>query len=243
MSSGTCTERRPADILPPMVPDPSTPLELGFVALVLLVAAAVVALVRRAGGPAARVSVGLSAYLAGVLALGASGALGDAVPPRPFILLGPALACTLWFSLRSAAARALVERAPLAALVGLQAFRLPLELMMHAWSSEGALPVQMTFSGQNFDIVTGATAALLVPFAARSRGVVLAWNVLGLALLVNIVTVAILSLPGPLRMFPGDPPNVLVMRVPYVWLPGFLVMTALAGHILVFRALRARGRG
>jgi hypothetical protein len=67
---------------------------------------------------------------------------------------------------------------------------------------------------------------------------VLAWNVLGLALLVNIVAIAILSLPGPLRVFLAGPPNVLVLRVPYVWLPGFLVMVALAGHILVFRALR-----
>jgi hypothetical protein len=221
-----------------MVPSPSTPLELGFVALVLLVAAGVVALVRRAGGPAGRVGAGLAVYLAALLALAASGVLADGAPPRPLILLGPALACTLWFALRSAGARALVERAPLAALVGLQAFRLPLELMMHAWSSEGALPPQMTFSGLNYDILTGAAALLVVPFAARSRGLVLAWNVLGLALLVNIVAIAILSLPGPLRVFLAGPPNVLVLRVPYVWLPGFLVMVALAGHILVFRALR-----
>jgi hypothetical protein len=220
------------------VPDPSPPLELGFVAVVLLVAAAIVLLVRRAGGPAGRVAVGLAVYLAAMYALGASGLLGDGLPPRPLILLGPALACTLWFALRSRAGEALAHRAPLALLVGLQAFRLPLELLMHAWSQEGALPVQMTLAGRNFDIVTGITALLVAPFAARSRALVYAWNILGLALLINIVTIAIVSLPGPLRMFPADPPNLLVLRAPYTWLPGFLVQVALAGHILVFRALR-----
>ncbi len=40
-----------------IVPNPSPPLELGFIALVLIVAAAIVALVRRADGPATRVAI------------------------------------------------------------------------------------------------------------------------------------------------------------------------------------------
>lgn len=223
-----------------MVPNPSAPLEAGFVGLALLVAAAVVVLVRRAGGPALRTALGLAAFLAATYALGASGLLADGVPPRPFLLVAPALACALWFALRSRAGQALVDHAPLGALVGLQAFRLPLELLMHAWSREGALPIQMTLAGMNFDIATGILALLIAPFAARRRDLVRVWNILGLALLANIVTIAFLSVPGPLRMFAADPPNVLVMRAPYVWLPAFLVMTALAGHLLVFRILRTR---
>jgi hypothetical protein len=223
-----------------MVPNPSAPLELGFIGLALLVAAAIVALVHRAGGPSVRVALGLAAYLAAMYAVAASGVLADAVPPKPLLLLVPATACALWFALRSRAGQALVDHAPLAALVGLQAFRLPLELLMHGWSREGALPVQMTLAGMNFDIATGVTALLVAPFAANNHRLVRVWNILGLGLLANIVTIALLSLPGPLRAFANDPPNVLVMRAPYVWLPVFFVMTALAGHILVFRALRAR---
>ncbi len=221
-----------------MVPDPSLPLELGFIALVAAVAVAIVALVHRAQGPSRPVAIGMAVYLAAYYGLGASGLIDDAAPPKPLLLLVPALTASLWFALRSRAGEALVLRAPMTALVGLHVFRLPLELLMHAWSREGALPPQMTFAGQNWDIVTGALALVLAPFAARSRTTVLIWNIVGLALLINIVTVAITSIPGPLRLFMNDPPNLLVMRAPYIWLPTFLVQVALAGHILIFRALR-----
>ncbi|HEY0137711.1 MAG TPA: hypothetical protein VGB85_26680 [Nannocystis sp.] len=223
-----------------MVPDPSLPLELGFVALTLAVAGLIVVLVRRAGAPTAPVLIGLAIYLTAFFVLGVSGLLADATPPKPLLVLVPALAASLWFALGSRAGEALVAHAPMGALVGLHVFRVPLELMMHAWAQEGALPLQMTFAGINWDIITGVGALLLLPFAERSRIGVLLWNIVGLALLINIVTVAITSLPGPLRLFMNDPPNLLVMRAPYIWLPTFLVQVALAGHILVFRALRRR---
>ncbi len=223
-----------------MVPDPSTPLALGFVVLVLLVAAAIVALVHHARGPWQRVALGLTVYLAASYALGASGILLDAVPPRSMLILLPGLVCSVWFALRSTAGEALVARAPMIALVGLHCFRLPLELLMHGWATEGALPPQMTYTGRNWDIVTGITALVVAPLAARSRVAVFVWNIVGLLLLLNIVAIAVTSLPGPLRLFMNDPPNVLVTRAPYTWLPLFLVQVAFAGHILVFRALRRR---
>jgi hypothetical protein len=68
--------------------------------------------------------------------------------------------------------------------------------------------------------------------------VVLAWNVLGLALLANIVAVAALSTPVPFRRFLEGPPNLLPGTFPWIWLPSFLVQVALASHLLVFRRLR-----
>ena len=50
---------------------------------------------------------------------------------------------------------------------------------------------------------------------ARTVWFVAAWNVLGLALLVNIVTIAILSTPAPFRYFMNDPPNLLPSTFPY----------------------------
>jgi hypothetical protein len=35
--------------------------------------------------------------------------------------------------------------------------------------------------------------------------------------------------------------NVWVMRPPFVWLPAVMVLAALAGHLLVFRALALQG--
>ena len=63
------------------------------------------------------------------------------------------------------------------------------------------------------------------------------WNLVGLALLINIVTIAVLSAPLPIRMFHNEPANTLVAFFPYIWLPTFLVQAALGGHLLVFRYL------
>jgi hypothetical protein len=51
----------------------------------------------------------------------------------------------------------LAEFLPLWALVGAQAFRLPLELAMDAMYARGVMPVELSYSGRNFDILTGIT--------------------------------------------------------------------------------------
>jgi hypothetical protein len=67
---------------------------------------------------------------------------------------------------------------------------------------------------------------------------VLVWNVLGLALLVNVVVVAVLLTPR-FRYFGDDQLNVWVTYPPFVWLPAVMVLAALAGHLVIFRALVA----
>lgn len=111
---------------------------------------------------------------------------------------------------------------------------------MHALSERGIMPVQMSYSGRNLDVVTGATAVIVAFLVARGyagRRLVLAWNVLGLGLLVNVVTVAILSTPR-FAAFGPDRLNVFVTYAPFVWLPAVLVLAALTGHFVIFRALR-----
>lgn len=132
---------------------------------------------------------------------------------------------------------------PLAGLVGYQVFRVPLEWWLHRMYVEGVIPIQTTYAGRNFDIVTGVTAAALALWlrtGRRAPGLVLAWNLLGLALLANIVIVAVLSTPVPFRAFAGEPANLLPSTFPYVWLPTFLVQAAWFGHLVEFRALRNR---
>jgi hypothetical protein len=63
------------------------------------------------------------------------------------------------------------------------------------------------------------------------------WNVLGLALLVNVVSVAIASMPL-IRAFGDDRVVTFVTYPPFVWLPAVMVLAALAGHLVIFRALR-----
>ena len=66
----------------------------------------------------------------------------------------------------------------------------------------------------------------------------LTWNVLGFLLLANIVIVAMLSTPR-FRVFGEDRLNVFVTYTPFVWLPAVMVLAALAGHLVIFRALLA----
>ena len=216
-----------------------------FVVLVLMMVVLVFRALRRAGA-GAMVRVGITvAYLVVPAALAAAGLLDRYNPlPAPALVMVLALTLiTVTITLSRLGGR-VIAAVGLPALVAYQAFRIPVEWLLHRLNQEGVVPVQMTYAGRNFDIVTGVAAAVLGAWllrGGRSRGLVLAWNVLGLALLANIVTIAILSTPVPFRRFLDGPPNLLPSVVPYVWLPSFLVQLALAGHVLVFRTLLSAG--
>jgi hypothetical protein len=229
----------------------------GFVVLPLLVAAGFVlacdAADRRLGERAdvrrrRTVSIGAAvlAWLLLTTLTAASGILRrfDAFPP-PFAglvlaitTLGIVVAC-------SSLGTRLVRGLPLWVLVGSQVFRFPLELLMHEAYVAGVMPVQMSYSGQNGDIVTGISAGVLGWWLARGRvprWVVTAWNLLGFALLLNVVTVAIVSTPI-FRWFGPDRLNTFVTYPPFVWLPAVLVTAALIGHLLVWRKLALERSG
>lgn len=162
---------------------------------------------------------------------------GAPSPAFAFVAIGNVAAAA--FALSAPGARIATE-VPLAWLIGLQAFRIPVEIGLWRLFHDGTVPIHMTFEGRNPDILTGLFAMILaiwVAFRGAPRLVVLGWNLLGVALLVNIVTVAILCFPGPLHLLDGAP-NLVLVRAPFVWLPVFLVPTALWGHILVARRLR-----
>jgi hypothetical protein len=216
-----------------------------FSGLVLVVALVIAyGLVRARVGIVATLAI-LLAYLAIPSALARLGMLSryDPLPaPALLLLLGLTL-LTVAIVFSPLGARIAAEIA-LGAIVALQAFRIPVELLLHRLYLEGAVPIQMTYLGRNFDVISGITGLVLglwlLSRRPTPRGVVLAWNLLCLALLVNIVAVAVLSTPVPFRRFTEGPPNLLPSTFPYIWLPSFLVQVALGSHLLVFRRLRGR---
>jgi hypothetical protein len=225
-------------------PQASVLVSFGIAGIALGVAALFVWGVARAAGRRAAIvaAVAATGWLALTYVLAASGVLArfDLRPP-PFafmfaVVIGGGLALGL-----SPLGKKLAHGLPLAALVGVQAFRLPLELVMHQAATEGVMPIEMSFSGYNFDIVTGATALALAPLIARGKApriAVVAWNALGSFLLVVIAAVAFAGTPL-IRAF-GDAPaevNTWVAHAPFVWLPAILVLAAIAGHVIVARRL------
>ena len=222
------------------------PTTLLFSALVLVVAVLVFMAVwsRARIGPAAGLGI-LVAYIAlpGVLAARHLLDRYDPLPAPALLLLFGLTLLTVAIAMSPLGAR-LAAGIGLGAIVAFQAFRIPVELLLHRLHVEGVVPVQMTYEGRNFDIVTGVTGLLLGAWLLRSksvpRGLVFAWNVLGLVLLANIVIIAMLSTPVSFRRFVESPPHTLPSTFPYIWLPSFLVQVALASHLLVFRQLRRR---
>jgi len=213
-----------------------------FSLLVLVMAAVVVGGLRRAGWGSGTVVTVLLAYLAVPAVLARLGALDRYSPlPAPALLLLSGLTVgTVWLVFSRYGAK-VAFTIPVASVALLQGFRIPVEWLLHRLYLEGAIPIQMTYSGRNWDIISGVTGLALGWFLRRGRRerrlLVLAWNVLGLALLVNIVTIAVLATPVPFRQFTDGPANLLPSTFPWVWLPSFLVQLALASRLLVFRQL------
>ena len=225
------------------------PVVLAFVVIPVILASAFVwavfAACRRSGHRHAERVAGATAAAAGAWmavtwVAADSGILRDwnRTPP-PFgvlVLAIVALSLTIAFS---DLGRRLAHFLPLWLLVGVQGFRLPLELAMHGTYERGIMPGIMSYSGRNFDILTGASAIIVAAllFAGHAgRRLAAAWNVLGLALVLNVVIVAILATPR-FRYFGDENLNVWVTYPPFVWLPAVMVLAAFAGHFIVFRAI------
>jgi len=187
-------------------------------------------------------ALGLALWLALTAALALSGALRDfgARPPRVFLVIAPAFLGTLLLGLSPWVGRA-AKALPGAWIVAAQSFRVPVEAILWLLVVQRALPEIMTFTGRNWDVVTGLSAPLVAWLGFRhrrpARGAVLLWNLLGLALVTNVVTRGILSAPTPFRVFVTDPPNVIIADFPFVWLPCFVVPVAYFLHIVSLRQL------
>jgi hypothetical protein len=227
-----------------------------FVALALVVAGVFVTAVRvsainagrspeRARRDAVLAGAVTAGWLAVTLALAASGRLSfTSRPPTAGLIIVAAVAGALAVGMSRLGFR-LATQIPLVALVGAQAFRFPLELMLHRAYVEGLMPVQMSYSGFNLDILSGLSAIVVaLQLARKPASLVMAriWNAGAIVLLANILTIAVLSTPTPLRVFHNEPANVWIAHAPWVWLPTVFVFAAIVGHVLVFRRLRYEGR-
>ncbi len=149
------------------------------------------------------------------------------------VLIPPFIAIVI-ITIRS---KNILAHVPPKVLVNLQVFRVFVELLLWALAVENLLPIQMTFEGRNFDITSGLTAPLAALFLIRSKWALAIWNVMCLGLLINIVTVAILSMPSPLRTFFNEPANDIVATFPFILLPGMLVPLAYGLSFLSLRQI------
>jgi hypothetical protein len=181
-----------------------------------------------------RFLIGLFLWLLLVSAFVGSGVLQKAPMPALPIFMFTMMAAAVIFAL-SPLGTLLAHEVSLPALIAFQSFRLPLELVLHEWVRTSTIPETMTWTGSNFDIVTGILALPCAVFA-RHRTVSWLFNLIGFALLLNVMRVAILSSPLPFA-WGVTPPLELALYLPYSWIVPLCVGGALAGHLILTRAL------
>ena len=167
------------------------------------------------------------------------------LPPRPALAMFIPLPI-IFFIAFSKRGTQLLQTVPSHWLVLIQSFRIIVELLLLFAFMAGKLPVQMTFEGRNFDILTGILALPVGYFLTRKKAyaskLAIAFNILGILLLLNILVIAVLSMPTSIRYFMNEPSNTLVGQFPFILLPGVLVPIAYAMHIFSLRKLIAKQR-
>jgi hypothetical protein len=162
------------------------------------------------------------------------------MPPRFLLLIGPALIYIIMLFV-TPSGKLFLDCLDLSHLTILHVIRIPVEFVLLWLFIHKAIPELMTFEGRNFDVVSGLTAPLVYYFCfvkkQWNKNVLIAWNILCLGLLINIVVNAILSAPSPFQQFAFTQPNVAVLYFPFVWLPGCVVPLVLLAHLASLRQL------
>ncbi|MCF6279598.1 MAG: hypothetical protein L3J14_04545 [Flavobacteriaceae bacterium] len=164
----------------------------------------------------------------------------DTFPPRFIFLLAPGVIFVLLLLLNKKS-RNFIDNLNLKWLTLLHTIRIPVEIVLYYVFLEGLIPGLMTFDGYNYDIISGLTAPIIyyLVFVKEilNKKFLLIWNFITLALLVNILSIAILSAQTPIQKFAFDQPNVGVTYFPFVWLPTVIVPIVLFSHLASIRQL------
>lgn len=156
------------------------------------------------------------------------------IPPRIFVFVGVTIIgiSALFVVKRS---RDFIGRMPITTLTHIHIIRVPVEIVLWWLFLEEMVPEEITFQGMNHDIISGITA----PFAAifllglrnKSKIAAIIWNLIALALLVNVVSRAILATPLFYDSGSMDYPNIAIFYFPFIYLPLFIVPAVLFSHL------------
>ena len=160
-----------------------------------------------------------------------------AIPPRVMLTVLVCFLTILILAANKRFAKSLLNLPPTWLIVP-QVFRVAVEIVLWLLYENGNTPQQMTFEGLNFDILAGLSAPVVAYFAfsggRKNYTLALVWNILSMGLLINILTVAVLSMP---LVGAFDDPNTFVSFFPYILLPGFVAPFAMMLHVFSIKQL------
>ena len=164
----------------------------------------------------------------------------DTIPPRFLLMVGPPMVSILLIFVTKKG-RNFISTFDLKNLTLLHTVRIPVELVLYSLFLQKLVPELMTFSGRNWDILSGISAffvyLLVIKKDKINTTLALAWNFIGLGLLLNIVINAVLSAPFAFQQFAFEQPNIGVLLFPYNLLPAVIVPIVLFSHLISIRQL------
>lgn len=174
-----------------------------------------------------------------------SGAAGyfndtDTSFPEMLVVVIPPAGLLAWLFL-ARPGKALLDGMDIHLLTMIHVVRAPIEVVLYWSFIDKMVPHEMTFSGGNFDIVSGLSAPCIYYLGfmkgeVRWRLLVI-WNFVCLGLLVNEIFRSVFSAPFFFQTIGLDQPNVLVFQYPFVLLPGIVIPILLGAHLIVIRTL------
>ena len=178
--------------------------------------------------------------LQAVISLSGFYTITTGTPPRFALLLFPPVIFII-ILFRTRKGKAAIDSFNVKTLTLLHIVRIPVEFTLYWLFLHKALPEVMTFEGRNFDILCGLTAPFIYYFGyvknVLNRKILIAWNIVCLVLLANIVITAAKSAPFGFQKLGSEQPNFALFYFPFIWLPCFVVPAVLLAHLVSLRRL------
>lgn len=173
--------------------------------------------------------------------LGLSPAAKGTPVQLPMLVAPPMLLIIILFL--SKKGRGFIDKLKLADLTLVHGVGLLVELVLYFLFVYKTVPQAMTFEGRNFDVFSGLTAPLIYYFGfvgkKLNRGILIAWNLICLMLLINASALAVLSLPNFGVIGKGQP-DIALGVFPFTMLPAVIVPIVLLSHLASLRQLIMR---
>lgn len=160
-------------------------------------------------------------------------------PPKLPLLVGPPT-LLIFISFVIKRGRLFIDGLRMAGLTLVHGVAILVEPVLFLLYLHKYVPQSMTFEGGNFDLFSGFTAPIVYYFGfvkkKLSRTVLIVWNFICLALVINASVHAVISLPN----FPGGSvgqPDIALGIFPFTLLPAVVVPLVLFAHLASIRNL------
>ena len=170
----------------------------------------------------------------------------DTMPPKLMIfgiLPSLILILTVFFTKKG---KLFINQLNIKNLTYFHSIRIAVEVLLGLLFYYGVVSIYMTLEGTNFDLLSGITAPIVAYVAFKkgtgNRDILLAWNSIGLLLLVNVVVTAIFASPSPFQKLSFKQPNIAILYFPFNLLPTVIVPIVLFSHLAAIKRLTIKNK-